>query len=104
MRFLQKLEKIFESAPQFITQTYVVLNQDVIDDDGENSNNTTTPTFWVQILSIFLSVYAISDKVINDDTKSFILQSGANTSWLPHWRWITRCAYVFSCLRSLRHV
>ena len=85
LMYLQKIERIFESSPQFAIQTYVVLRGDTINSSGL--------VYLVQILSILLSLYAISDKIISDDKFVFIQESGANKSWLPTPKFIFRVLF-----------
>ena len=60
-------------------------------DDANNNNNNTI--ILTQILSICLSLYAISDKLINDDKRMFIPASGANKAWLPTSKYICRILF-----------
>ena len=85
MQFLQKIEKIFESSPEFILQTFVLLRSD--------ASYTNIQAILTQLISISLSVYAISNKLISDDSKAFIESSGANTSWKPHKLFVFRVLY-----------
>ena len=56
-------------------------------------SNTNRITLYTQYASTTLSLYAIADKLINDDKKIFIKQSGANKSWKPHPQWIIRVLF-----------
>ena len=85
---MQKIEKIFESSPQFLLQTFVLLRS--IESDSEANNLFTIVT---QFASILLSLYAISDKLINDDKKMFIEKSGANKIWRPQPMYIYRISF-----------
>ena len=77
-----------DSSPQFIIQTYVLLR---------TSTSDQSPFILAtQFLSIFLSLYAISEKLINDDKKLFIEKSGANQAWFPKPKWIFRVAFRVS--------
>lgn len=48
------------------------------------------------ISSIILSLYAIASKLIHDDSKVFIQQSGANWFFPPTWRFIARVLFRIS--------
>ena len=73
------------SSPQFVIQTYVLLRTSI---------SEQSPFILVtQFSSILLSLYAISDKLISDDSKLFIEKSGANTAWYPNPKWIYRILF-----------
>ena len=85
MQFLQKIEKIFESSPQYLIQSYVLLRSDASSNDGT--------TLAIQLISLFLSLYAIADKLISDDKKMFIEKSGANKAFIPRPKYIYRVLF-----------
>ena len=87
---------MFESSPQFVLQSYVLLRTTIADiDDGTNSvtNESIVASLLTQLVSISLSLYAISDKLINDDSKMFIEKSGANHKWVPTKQFIWRVLF-----------
>ena len=81
--FLQKMERLLESAPQFILQTYILFR---------NPNAKFT---GLTFLSIFLSFYSLSSKIVNDDKKMFIHSSKANKKFPPSKGYITRTLFRF---------
>ena len=76
-KFLQKIERVFESTPQFVIQTYVLLR------DNNNINDNNIFNLMIQYGSIFFSLFSIAAKLVSDDSKFFIRKSGANKVWIP---------------------
>ena len=90
LMYLQKIERIFESSWQFVIQTYVFLRT------NDTNSSDITFSYIVQISSIFLSLYAISNKLISDDKFIFIEKSGANKKWTPHPKFAFRVLFRLS--------
>ena len=99
LAYLQKLEKVFESSPQFTIQTFVLLRSQT-QNNISYSNGGTGIVQFIQILSILLSLYAISSKLISDDKIVFIESSGANKLFKSKWvyRTLFRLCEVMSNL------
>lgn len=102
-RFMQKLEKLLESAPQFMTQAYVLLRDTA--DFGSNSDTNQVyarAMYYLNYGSIFLSFYAIASKLVSDDKTFFIEASGANKAWKPTSQWMYRVLFrVFEVMTNL---
>ena len=73
-------------------QTFVLLRST----ETDFSSGQNTGALLTQIFSILLSLYAISDKLITDDKKMFIEQSGANKAWKPRAQYYYRVFFRVS--------
>ena len=92
LRYLSKLEKSYESAPQLLLQLYVILRTI----NNENVENIT----YVAVLSALMSFVSLTTKLISDDRDCFFIDCPANKQFPPKWPFIARCLFRLAELMS----